>query len=148
MAIFAVLIVVGFVVLGLLIAVCVLVGMGHIVSLLFPLALFHSTLLVLGTAFLAAFFIALSRIINAVNECAETLTQQLDDEDEDDEDEDDDWEDDEDDWDDEEEQEEDRDSKKEAKGPEGSLRLVQKVGRNSPCPCGSGLKYKKCCGKQ
>ncbi len=24
---------------------------------------------------------------------------------------------------------------------------VQKVGRNDPCPCGSGLKYKKCCGK-
>jgi len=22
-----------------------------------------------------------------------------------------------------------------------------KIGRNSPCPCGSGLKYKKCCGK-
>ena len=22
-----------------------------------------------------------------------------------------------------------------------------KVGRNSPCPCGSGNKYKKCCGK-
>lgn len=22
-----------------------------------------------------------------------------------------------------------------------------KVGRNNPCPCGSGLKYKKCCGK-
>ena len=21
------------------------------------------------------------------------------------------------------------------------------VGRNDPCPCGSGLKYKKCCGK-
>lgn len=21
-----------------------------------------------------------------------------------------------------------------------------KVGRNEPCPCGSGLKYKKCCG--
>ena len=21
-----------------------------------------------------------------------------------------------------------------------------KVGRNAPCPCGSGLKYKKCCG--
>lgn len=25
---------------------------------------------------------------------------------------------------------------------------VQKVGRNDPCPCGSGLKYKKCCGKE
>ncbi|HPX61176.1 MAG TPA: YchJ family protein [Deltaproteobacteria bacterium] len=24
---------------------------------------------------------------------------------------------------------------------------VQKIGRNAPCPCGSGLKYKKCCGK-
>lgn len=23
-----------------------------------------------------------------------------------------------------------------------------KIGRNSPCPCGSGKKYKKCCGKE
>ncbi|MCI5537258.1 MAG: preprotein translocase subunit SecA [Oscillospiraceae bacterium] len=23
----------------------------------------------------------------------------------------------------------------------------QKIGRNDPCPCGSGLKYKKCCGR-
>ena len=23
----------------------------------------------------------------------------------------------------------------------------QVVGRNDPCPCGSGKKYKKCCGK-
>ncbi|WP_420811242.1 SEC-C metal-binding domain-containing protein [Desulfosediminicola ganghwensis] len=22
-----------------------------------------------------------------------------------------------------------------------------KVGRNAPCPCGSGKKYKKCCGQ-
>jgi uncharacterized protein YecA (UPF0149 family) len=22
-----------------------------------------------------------------------------------------------------------------------------KIGRNAPCPCGSGKKYKKCCGK-
>ena len=28
--------------------------------------------------------------------------------------------------------------------PDGS---VMKVGRNDPCPCGSGKKYKKCCGK-
>ena len=26
-------------------------------------------------------------------------------------------------------------------------RDATKVGRNDPCPCGSGLKYKKCCGK-
>ncbi|WP_419658684.1 SEC-C metal-binding domain-containing protein [Desulfosarcina variabilis] len=23
--------------------------------------------------------------------------------------------------------------------------ILQKVGRNDPCPCGSGKKYKKCC---
>ncbi|MHC4294281.1 MAG: preprotein translocase subunit SecA [Planctomycetota bacterium] len=27
------------------------------------------------------------------------------------------------------------------------IREVPKVGRNDPCPCGSGRKYKKCCGK-
>ncbi|RKJ69043.1 zinc chelation protein SecC, partial [Butyricicoccus sp. 1XD8-22] len=29
------------------------------------------------------------------------------------------------------------------------LRVISrgKVGRNDPCPCGSGLKFKKCCGK-
>lgn len=26
------------------------------------------------------------------------------------------------------------------------IRQVVKTGRNTPCPCGSGLKYKKCCG--
>jgi len=26
-------------------------------------------------------------------------------------------------------------------------RAAQKIGRNAPCPCGSGKKYKKCCGK-
>ena len=24
---------------------------------------------------------------------------------------------------------------------------VNKIGRNEPCPCGSGKKYKNCCGK-
>ena len=27
------------------------------------------------------------------------------------------------------------------------VRAGEKIGRNDPCPCGSGLKYKKCCGK-
>lgn len=28
-----------------------------------------------------------------------------------------------------------------------ATQLQKKVSRNDPCPCGSGLKYKKCCGK-
>lgn len=27
------------------------------------------------------------------------------------------------------------------------FKLSEKIGRNDPCPCGSGKKYKKCCGK-
>ncbi len=27
------------------------------------------------------------------------------------------------------------------------LQAGEEVGRNDPCPCGSGKKYKKCCGK-
>ena len=27
-------------------------------------------------------------------------------------------------------------------------REMKKIGRNDPCPCGSGKKYKKCCGRQ
>ena len=40
-----------------------------------------------------------------------------------------------------------------AQAPQGQPRVKQirlqhpKVGRNDPCPCGSGKKYKKCCGK-
>ncbi len=26
------------------------------------------------------------------------------------------------------------------------VRREEKIGRNDPCPCGSGKKYKKCCG--
>jgi SWIM/SEC-C metal-binding protein len=32
-----------------------------------------------------------------------------------------------------------------ALNPPGPLRAVAKVGRNDPCPCGSGAKFKKCC---
>ena len=27
------------------------------------------------------------------------------------------------------------------------IRKKKKIGRNDPCPCGSGKKYKKCCGR-
>ena len=31
--------------------------------------------------------------------------------------------------------------------PPKTIVAEMKVGRNDPCPCGSGQKYKKCCGK-
>ncbi len=30
--------------------------------------------------------------------------------------------------------------------PKAPTVRVEKIGRNDPCPCGSGKKYKKCCG--
>jgi preprotein translocase subunit SecA len=41
-----------------------------------------------------------------------------------------------------------------AQAPQGEVQVKQikldqpKVGRNDPCPCGSGKKFKKCCGKE
>ncbi len=41
-----------------------------------------------------------------------------------------------------------------AQAPQGDIKIktikheVPKVGRNDPCPCGSGKKYKKCCGRE
>ena len=36
-----------------------------------------------------------------------------------------------------------------AKDPERyRLKSTGEVGRNDPCPCGSGKKYKKCCGRE
>ncbi|MGQ9858218.1 MAG: preprotein translocase subunit SecA [Thermodesulfobacteriota bacterium] len=34
-----------------------------------------------------------------------------------------------------------------AQEPKTIRRAGQKIGRNDPCPCGSGKKYKKCCGR-
>ena len=30
----------------------------------------------------------------------------------------------------------------------GTIRREKKIGRNDPCPCGSGKKYKQCCGRK
>ena len=31
--------------------------------------------------------------------------------------------------------------------PPKTIVVKEKIGRNDPCPCNSGKKYKKCCGK-
>jgi preprotein translocase subunit SecA len=37
-------------------------------------------------------------------------------------------------------------NREEGVAPVQTVRRGRKVGRNEPCPCGSGRKYKKCCG--
>lgn len=43
--------------------------------------------------------------------------------------------------------EEKRKEIKKAYNDSKTVRNEEKIGRNDPCPCGSGKKYKKCCGK-
>ena len=40
-------------------------------------------------------------------------------------------------------------ARKPAEAPKAGtfIREERKVGRNEPCPCGSGKKYKQCCGR-
>ena len=38
-------------------------------------------------------------------------------------------------------------SRKACRDDSATIRSSDKVGRNEPCPCGSGKKYKKCCGR-
>ncbi|MBP1582331.1 MAG: SEC-C domain-containing protein [Victivallales bacterium] len=33
------------------------------------------------------------------------------------------------------------------RAPKPIVRETPKINRNDPCPCGSGKKYKKCCGR-
>lgn len=39
-------------------------------------------------------------------------------------------------------------NKYEEEGPKQPIRKKQEIGRNDPCPCGSGKKYKRCCGRK
>lgn len=34
-----------------------------------------------------------------------------------------------------------------ASGKPVAIHEVRRIGRNDPCPCGSGVKFKKCCGR-
>lgn len=43
--------------------------------------------------------------------------------------------------------EDDGDDERQLFEPEEPCRAPAKVGRNEPCPCGSGKKFKKCCGR-
>ena len=39
------------------------------------------------------------------------------------------------------------DGESEEEPPDPIRREAPKIGRNDPCPCGSGRKHKKCCGR-
>ena len=126
-------IIIFLVLLAMIVSTCIFLGVGYVLSCILPLSLFQGTLLSIGASFVVIFSVSVITIcIQFVRYLEWDHMDDDSDEDLDDElDEDDHYEDDID------------DLHNRHSVTENSV----KIGRNRPCPCGSGLKYKRCCGK-
>lgn len=113
------------------------VAAGYLLSLILPVTVFQSSVLCIGATFVFAFIISAVTIGKQIFDRREYDKIQYTYEEEEEEEEDDD----------------DEYVEKEEKAFDNvshrSFTVVnkRKVGRNEPCPCGSGKKYKHCCGK-
>jgi hypothetical protein len=119
-----------------IVSTCIFIGIGYGLSCVFPLSLFQGALLSIGASFVIVFSISATAIIIQITR--HTPLEYMDDEfDEDLEDE---FDDNDDNYDDD-----------DIEDPHNRHPVVEntvKIGRNMLCPCGSGLKYKRCCGKE
>jgi len=110
----------------------ILVGIGYGLSCILPLSLFQSALLSIGTAFVLVISISAIAIARLISRRTE-LEYMDDDYDED--------------WDEEFDDDDQDDDIEEVHNRHRVVENTVKIGRNRLCPCGSGLKYKRCCGK-
>jgi hypothetical protein len=106
-------------------------GVGYVVSTILPLSLFESAVLTIGSSFILAFSIAAVTIGTQISRHGlfiprEDLQEELDEDDE---------------------EKYDEYESENLLNPQRVAENMVKIGRNAPCPCGSGLKYKRCCGK-
>lgn len=122
-----------------IVASTIFIGSGFMLTLLFPLTLFESTFLCIATTFILLFIVFavktdnhLANIVKYVGSDEGYFFEEDDEEDED-----------------------FTEGEKESGKPynraldlEFGVVDKRKIGRNDPCPCGSGKKYKFCCGKQ
>lgn len=115
-------------------------GVGYVLTIILPLSLFESAVLAIGSFFVVVFSIASVLIGTQISRHGlffprANLQKEF-------------YEDDEYDFDDEDEKEEyDEYELGNTLNPQQFTQNTVKIGRNTPCPCGSGLKYKRCCGK-
>ena len=109
------------------------VAAGYLLSLILPVTVFQSSVLCIGATFVFAFIISAVTIVKQISDRQE-YTYEDDEEYEDDEDED-------------EDEEKEKNTFDNVSHRSFTVVNKRKVGRNEPCPCGSGKKYKHCCGK-
>jgi len=122
--------------LAILTSTCIFLAVGYVLSRMFPLSLLEGALLAVGASFVFVFSISVIAMSVQISRHAEPLLREdaegeFDDDLEDECDEDD----------------NDEDDAENLYGEHDIASSTVKIGRNSPCPCGSGRKYKLCCGK-
>lgn len=113
-------------------AMTAMIGMGYLLAMVFPLTLFQATAIGLGTTFLIAFIIfgvALNMHIGGITRLIKESFEEYDEDEEYD------------------EYDEELERLRRRFGKRIQVVNPAKTGRNAPCPCGSGKKYKMCCGK-
>ena len=109
----------------------IFIGCGYLISLITALTLFQASLLCIGTTFLLVLVVVIIVAGVMINDYIQTSDY---DEDEDDDEE-------------EEEDYDEEDENDDAIRRDFTVIKKRKTGRNEPCPCESGKKYKYCCGK-
>jgi hypothetical protein len=109
------------------------IGIGYVLSCILPLSLFQGALLSIGASFVIVFSISATAIViqMAWRKELDYIDDEFDDDSED--------EFDGDDYD---------DDIEDLHNKHHVVENTVKIGRNRPCPCGSGRKYKRCCGKE
>jgi len=111
------------------------VGLGALLAWLSPLTLFQSICVTIGSALtmtVVAYVVKIGEARRAWNTESDADDDDWIDADEDDA---------------EAEGEDDQEAKGVGIDVSSELHQTPKIGRNLPCPCGSGKKYKNCCGK-
>jgi uncharacterized protein YchJ len=123
------------IVLSITIFAAAFVAAGYLLSLILPVTVFQSSVLCICATFVFAFIISAVTIVKQISDRQE-YTYEDDDEYEDDDDE---YVD--------EYVEKEKNTFDNVSHRSFTVVNKRKVGRNEPCPCGSGKKYKHCCGK-
>ncbi len=134
---------------GAFVVVLLAAGVGALLARLFPFSMFESTLLSLIA--LIGVVVVIWRAVTSILRAPSPASDEDDEEELIDEweDEDYDWEDEDDDLEDDEEFSDQPDLRPPLRGWQQPIQRTEfeRVGRNEPCPCGSGKKYKYCHGK-
>lgn len=108
------------------------VAAGYLLSLILPVTVFQSSVLCIGATFVFAFIISAVTIGKQIFDRREYDKIQYTYEEDDDDDE---------------YVEKEENTLDNVSHRSFTVVNKRKVGRNEPCPCGSGKKYKHCCGK-